>query len=120
MQTLARFHLLSRRDEARTGRAPAVVDRVRLLEVAKSGGLNLLECPLSEPLHDSLDQQARPLLAALRGALLRSQAGPRLAKIEALPLQPAIRDIHHDHVLFVRDEVSGLIVIRCSPVSTHH
>jgi homoserine kinase type II len=26
-----------------------------------------------------------------------------------LPLQPAIRDIHHDHVLFTGDEVTGLI-----------
>ena len=28
---------------------------------------------------------------------------------ESLPLSPAIRDIHHDHVLFSGDQVTGLV-----------
>lgn len=109
IQTLARFHLLSRRLENRSGAAPALTDRVRLLGIAKSGGLKLLEGPVAEPLNQQLDERAPRLLSALRIAVFRSQAASRLARIEPLPLQPAIRDIHHDHVLFTRNEVTGLI-----------
>jgi homoserine kinase type II len=43
-----------------------------------------------------------PLAAEIAGQLA---AAARIA----LPLQPAIRDVWHDHVLFTGDEVSGLV-----------
>ncbi len=38
---------------------------------------------------------------------LASRAGA--AELLAAPLQPCIRDVWHDHVLFVGDDVSGLV-----------
>ena len=46
---------------------------------------------------------------------LFSRAAPRLfseleqAASETVPLQPCLRDVHHAHVLFTGDEVSGIV-----------
>lgn len=56
-----------------------------------------------------LSHRARQWLALAPTALERLR--PALARAESLatPLQPCIRDIWHDHVLFFGDEVSGLV-----------
>lgn len=110
MRVLARFHELSRRYETVTGRAPAIVDRLRRWQSLQSTGLKPLEGRLSMPLGNAIDEPAGRLMSILPRALTRAvPAFDVVAKVGELPLQPAIRDVHREHVLFTGDEVTGLI-----------
>jgi Ser/Thr protein kinase RdoA (MazF antagonist) len=72
-------------------------------------GVALIERSLGTPLGKPIDDRAAGLLAAASQALQRQAIIESLAAIGDLLLQPAIRDIHQDHVLFTGDEVTGLI-----------
>jgi Ser/Thr protein kinase RdoA (MazF antagonist) len=109
MRVLAQFHNLAARYKRREGPAPAVIERVRHLEGAKSRGLSLLQQSLTPPLGNEIDSLANRLIAAAQRCLASSSAAERLSQTPDLPLQPAIRDIHHDHLLFTGETVSGLI-----------
>ncbi len=52
---------------------------------------------------------ARQFLAALPNAIPRAIARLEPLANVALPLQPCLRDIWHEHVLFTGDEVTGLV-----------
>ena len=55
------------------------------------------------------DPRATRILALTRDRLVPLRLLLATAAEQLLPLQPAIRDIHHDHVLFTGDEVTGII-----------
>jgi Ser/Thr protein kinase RdoA (MazF antagonist) len=109
MHALARFHVLAARFEQHRGRAQTLVDRHRLWSEMRDGGLSLIEQALATPLDSEIDSRALCLLPLARNLMATSPVAPALAAAPELPLQPAIRDIHHDHVLFTGDEVTGII-----------
>jgi Phosphotransferase enzyme family len=109
MRVLARFHELAARYEQRQGNAPAIVDRQRQLAGMREKGFALIERALGEPLRNEIDNRATRLFAVAGEAMQSPSLAESLATAPELMLQPAIRDIHHDHVLFTGDEVSGLI-----------
>jgi aminoglycoside phosphotransferase (APT) family kinase protein len=109
LRTLATFHQLSARGHSQTGQPPAVHDRIQQLRSLTSGGLINIENALRAPLHPELDHRAPKLLEAAKLQLATSSLLLRLAAIGPLPLSPTIRDIHHDHLLFIGDELTGLI-----------
>ncbi len=110
MQTLARFHDLAGRDNhTQPLIPPAVVDRQRQWAELRGGLLATIERSLAQPLGNPIDELAPRFFYAARAAYDASQAGALLSAPPRLPLQPAIRDIHHDHVLFTADEVTGLV-----------
>ncbi len=110
MRGLARFHDLAKRYKTVTRPAPAILDRVRRWESMQHTGLEPLEGLLCVPLGNAVDDPARRLASILPRILHRvATAFDVLGKVGELPLLPAIRDIHREHVLFMDDEVTGLI-----------
>jgi homoserine kinase type II len=110
MQALAQFHVAAADGQAsNTGPAPAVIERIERAQQLLSGDFQRIAAAVGSGLEAALDLRAVRLLA---------QAHPQLANLPLrleviasvnLPLSPAIRDIHHDHVLFTGDKVTGLI-----------
>lgn len=109
MRSLATFHNLAAGYEHQLGPAPAVRERVEGLTALEEGGFAAIERAVLRPLGNSLDDRVPRLLELLREALSRPSLKIPLAAIGKLPLLPAIRDIHHEHVLFTGDEVTGII-----------
>jgi homoserine kinase type II len=109
LQTLARFHVLAARFKSGRGPAPSVHDRQRQWSEMQDGGLSVIQRSLARPLTEEIDRRAARLFAGAQAAIGASQIPAQLATEPELSLQPAIRDVHHDHVLFVGDEVTGLI-----------
>src|SRR5205085_7730253 len=60
-------------------------------------------------LGNGIDGRAVRLLAAAGEAVQKPALMEALAVAPQLALQPAIRDVHHEHVLFTGDQVTGLI-----------
>ncbi|MBX7074900.1 MAG: phosphotransferase [Pirellulales bacterium] len=110
LETLARFHVAVADFEPHAaGPSPGLAERREWTARLLGGELELLrratvQCPLGE----LGDLPARILgVAAQRlGAIQREL---RDAQAMVVPLQPAIRDIWHDHVLFADDRVAGIV-----------
>jgi homoserine kinase type II len=109
MDALAQFHQLAAACESRMGQAPAILDRQRQMQFLRDGELARIERALQQPLDGELDQRMALLFRLASGSLSDAFTGRMLAINDELCLQPAIRDIHHDHVLFTGDEVTGII-----------
>jgi len=86
----------------------AILDRRRQYE-AYRGGVADMERAIRSPLGNEIDAIASRLLPLVRFGLERSTVWRELETPIHLPLQPAIRDIYHDHVLFAGDEVTGIV-----------
>jgi Ser/Thr protein kinase RdoA (MazF antagonist) len=109
LHVLVRFHNLAARFQSQTGPAPAVIHRLQQLQTLDHGELFRIEQSLATPLHKDLDAVAARLIAALKQRLQRQIPPSPVSAASQLHLQPAIRDIHHDHLLFTSDSVTGLI-----------
>ncbi|MEX2174761.1 MAG: phosphotransferase [Pirellulaceae bacterium] len=109
MRALARFHRAAAGFSIAAGTAPAIVERLSLCRRLQAGGFAQLETHVGRGLSQELDQRARRILERTRDRLASLAA--RLGAFEqvAFPLQPAIRDIHREHMLYTEDEVTGLI-----------
>jgi Ser/Thr protein kinase RdoA (MazF antagonist) len=109
MRALARFHTASAASGAEFGVAPAWLDRQRQFEELQRGGWEVIETAHRRPLAPELDVVAGRLYPLARQAARNAALARQLSATPRLALQPAIRDIHHDHVLFTGDEVTGII-----------
>ena len=118
MTALAQFHvaiadfdvapkrLLAHTVEAPRPRSRAALTRLRELT---HGGINELSRAITDTIWPELAPLARQFVAALPSAVPRAIAQLEPLANVPLPLQPCLRDIWHDHVLFTGDEVTGLI-----------
>src|SRR5262245_15833797 len=117
MAALAQFHLATADFGAgqphpaarRTARAPAIIKRLDRLRALAGGGVAELSRAIDDATWPEFAALSRQFITALPQAI-----PPAIAKLEPiaevpLPLQPCLRDIWHDHVLFTNDEVTGLI-----------
>jgi homoserine kinase type II len=123
MTALAKFHL-SVSDfsgaglQQVAGAPPAIARRLSRLRDLSRRGTNELAQAISVDVWPELAPSARRFLDAAPAFLSRAigQLAP-LAHI-ALPVQPCIRDIWHDHVLFTGDEVTAIIDFGAMDVDT--
>ncbi len=117
MQALAEWHVAARdypHGEASPGRSPGIEDRLSQTDRIRSGGLLRLiaaidACETSRATSPEVVELARRLVAIFPRVdpLVRQ----KLLAVRAVrvPLQPCIRDIWHDHVLFEDDRVTGVV-----------
>jgi Ser/Thr protein kinase RdoA (MazF antagonist) len=117
---LAEFHRAAASfplPDVRHVRSPGIAERHARMASLDGGGLDRLTRAVEEAARGGLareswpelDLRARELLTLFpRGA--RKVAPLVASSLEVrVALQPAIRDIWHDHVLFIGSEVSGLV-----------
>ena len=112
LRALAQFHVAAS-DYSHAGPAfspsPAVFERLQMIRELLDSGWQRMLAKIRSPDWPEFEQRARrltalfPQLAPAVARELESFAGFRV------PLQPCLRDIWHDHVLFTGDEVSGLV-----------
>lgn len=112
MTALAQWHLAAAtfpEPGPRFGPAPAVVERLAAIERLIAGGFDELAAAVDPQILPELSQRAPRWFDAARTAA--PDLRRRLAAVAqvAVPWQPCLRDIHSDHVLFVGDEVTGLL-----------
>lgn len=110
MQVLARFHLATDPlADARTGAPPGVLDRTEQLRSAVRDGFTRFfggTAPRDWPTFSAL---AKEILDGLPTAARKTLLLLERASSCRVRIQPCIRDIWHDHVLFSGNRVSGLI-----------
>jgi homoserine kinase type II len=115
MQALARFHdatadLPIGTHHAPDGaRPPAIVERLETVKKLLGGQFEQISAACAHSLDAELDMRAAKILS-LSGRGLQPLVLPlKIAARQPQSLAPAIRDVHHDHVLFTGDRVTGLI-----------
>jgi Ser/Thr protein kinase RdoA (MazF antagonist) len=111
MSALAQFHVATAdfKPASRPSAAPAITRRLARLRELSAGGIDELARSINTSTWPELALLAHEFVATLPRVI-----PPAITKLEppaAVPLrlQPCIRDIWHDHVLFTGDEVSGVI-----------
>lgn len=112
LRALAEFHVSVANHPAAPREpacSPGLGERTQRLRELAAGDLVQLAASIRQALDPRYDDLAERILARLPDAL--ESAGDVLIERSelAVPLQPAIRDVWHDHFLFVGDEVSGII-----------
>jgi homoserine kinase type II len=123
MSALARFHLAvsdfhkASLPEFETG-SSAIVSRIERLQELAHGGVQQLAQAVTNSVWPEFAPLAREFLAVLPAALpvAISQNAP-LADLR-FSLQPCIRDIWSDNVLFTRDEVTGVVDFGAMEIDT--
>jgi Ser/Thr protein kinase RdoA (MazF antagonist) len=119
---LARFHQVGRGFRPAIDRpsylgpaepavAPTVLDRIERIERWGPIRLAELRVRIRESARDdrSIAEVAGRVASAFERGAARIGRELRSASSLTVPLQPCLRDVWHDHVLFQGDEVSGLI-----------
>jgi homoserine kinase type II len=120
MRSLAEFHLAAATFPHSAGSvalSPGLSERLKALQ-----RLTTVDCgriagqlaqqfarPDSENDWPELTDRAQRLIPLFRAAAPAIERELKAAAQRPLPLQPGIRDIWHDHVLFVGQQVSGII-----------
>jgi Ser/Thr protein kinase RdoA (MazF antagonist) len=110
MQALAAFHRsvegFSRRISAAS---PGIERRVQQLGRLVNGEFARLAAAVSANSCPQLDDSARRVLEQFPRIAAPTLQSLQLAAKQPVELQPVIRDIWHDHVLFEVDQVSGIV-----------
>jgi len=110
MTALAQFHVATADFKlAAAGIAPAITRRLARLHQLAHGGIQELSLTITKTTWPELAPFAQHFIAALPRVVTRAIAQLEPLADIVLPLQPCIRDIWHDHLLFTGNEVTGLV-----------
>ena len=121
MQALAQFHVAVRDFKAPRplgSAASAISRRLTMLRQLLAGGSDDLSRAITTTTWPELAPLARQFIAALPAAIPRAIAELEPLADLPLPLQPCLRDIWHDHVLFTGNEVTGIVDFGAVDVDT--
>jgi Ser/Thr protein kinase RdoA (MazF antagonist) len=124
MSVLARFHVAAADYSSLASNAPwhapspAIANRLGRLRDLQTGGIDALAGAVMNDVWPELAQLAKEFLATLPGQVPNAIAVLAPLAGIAFPLQPSIRDIWHDHVLFEGEVVSGLIDFGAMQIET--
>jgi homoserine kinase type II len=91
--------------------APGMLKRLALLEALRSGGMERLMAAVAanRTAWPELAERAQGIYEAFRVAAGHIAGQLRQATGWMVPVQPCIRDIHRQHVLFEGDRVTGIV-----------
>ena len=112
MHAVAQFHLASASfplPERLPAVPPGIAERAQRLRAWSPERLTRLSAAIATCGWPELTERADRLLRMFRRTASSVAQTLRAATALRAPLQPCIRDIWHDHVLFVGERVSGLI-----------
>jgi Ser/Thr protein kinase RdoA (MazF antagonist) len=112
LRTLAAFHQATvgfPLPVAERDFSPGIKQRLGQLQAYLTGGLAKLQAQITPALWPELAQTGLEILGRFPRVAPAVASLLEQASREAVPLSPCIRDIWHDHVLFLGDEVSGLV-----------
>lgn len=99
-------------------RSPALLERIRVLEGCLAGDLHrVLTAFNNEYLADWDDRVRRYMKLFERAAPAVDRLLRRAASCD-YALQPVVRDVHREHILFTGDEVSGIVDFGALTVDT--
>jgi homoserine kinase type II len=120
MAALAQFHVASKGfpDPMPPAPSPNVTRRLARLHELAIGGLDALSHGIRDDVWSELAPLARQFVTLLPQLLPHAIAQLSPLATIALPLQPCLRDIWHDHVLFDGDTVTGLIDFGAMQIDT--
>lgn len=112
MRTLAQFHLAAsaaRHHRASAEPSPGIVNRLAQVDRLVQGDCRRLAASIGPNPWPELQVRAARIIELF--SAVAPQIGQRLRHARSLPvrLQPVIRDVWHDHVLFTGDEVTGVV-----------
>ncbi|MEQ1904725.1 MAG: phosphotransferase [Pirellulaceae bacterium] len=105
---IARFHAAAAIADTQLGTSPAVTERMQLLKSLPTRLPGLQQAVASLPDPSLRNAAARALDSVRSSASSYLSAGEKFRE-RFLLMQPVIRDIWHDHLLFVDDRLSGII-----------
>jgi homoserine kinase type II len=111
MTSLARFHeCVSTFERQRISSSPGIRQRRKMVDDLKSSELSSLATAVSKAdATNRLAAKSHELLNLVAVVLPRLQTELARAIGHQSPLQPCIRDIWHDHILFTGNEVTGIV-----------
>jgi Ser/Thr protein kinase RdoA (MazF antagonist) len=113
LTALAEFHVAAGRGDKlqSTAAAPGLLSRTEQLKNLLAGEIDRLcrEIEQNKACWPELAERSKPLVADFRRVAPNVHGS--LADLTNLqvPIQPCIRDVHRDHVLFVGDQVTGIV-----------
>lgn len=93
----------------RTAPSPAILRRLARLRDLAATGIGQLSAAVTDRVWPELAPSARRFVELLPRAVPRAIEGLAPLADTPLALQPCLRDVWHDHVLFSGDRVTGLI-----------
>jgi len=109
MEALARFHEFAASADPHCDHPPCLAERELELTTLLRGGIEEIVSAVARGVSPELDSRAQRILTAAGGRLGDLATLVQVAARQMLPLQPAIRDIHRDHVLYTGDDVTGIV-----------
>ena len=112
MKALAQFHQAAATSPTvgpNVGPSPGIRQRGELLRCYLDGDLARLAAPVGPQVWPELHDRARRILQLVPGPARGVADVLNRWADRDVPLQPCIRDVWHDHVLFEGDKVTGLI-----------
>lgn len=109
MRCLGTFHLLAADCQQTIGAAPGIVERVDRITELERGVLQKIQEACRQPVWPELASRVDPILRSFQLHAPRLKQQLVAAGKLHVPVQPCIRDIWSDHVLFTGNDVSGLI-----------
>src|SRR5579872_2711212 len=95
--------------QSNSERSPGLAERFREIGRWNNTALDLVRANLNASSWKELAELARHILDRFVRAAPRIAARMQLGLASRVPLQPCLRDVWHDHILFMGDEVTGLI-----------
>jgi homoserine kinase type II len=109
LEWLARFHAAAAPLPRQIGPSPGIAERLDLLKRLKAAERSEIEMRLPSLAWPEFVSRAQRILAAFDRRAAKVESLLAEAARLACPLQPCIRDIWHDHVLFEGARVSGVV-----------
>jgi homoserine kinase type II len=112
LKALAEFHVRAatyRVSGVAFGSSPGLIERRERLERLMGGDVEQIGRSLDDRAWPELAEQGRRYLSLFRRAAPATRPLVERAATLSVPLQPCLRDIWRDNVLFVGDEVSAIL-----------
>ncbi len=119
LTSLARWHIAASRPAAdRSGCSPGLQRRLEQIESLNDDVLLRSQQAIDNRWGRSTEERCREILQAVPRLTESVRPQVRQATQVVLHLQPCIRDVWHDHILFLGDSVSGIVDYGAMAVDT--